>query len=339
MTGAPRGPVRCAVVGVGMMGTEHAEILAASPAADLVVCCDIDEGARARVPPGIRFTASLDETMDTSGLEAVFIATPQRHHLDGIRAAVLRGLAVFCEKPIADSLEAADEIAQLAAAARTPVVFGHMYRFDPRYRAIREAIQAGRLGRLVHLSLRGFTPDFEGRLLAGRTTLAVENAVHGFDLLRWLAGEIERVYAEASTTGVAGDGLQDAIAVTIRFASGAIGSLETDWALPTATGLSSSHHFMVVGSTGVAWIDARDSGVGVLSTKAIPEFPGTLTYRDPVGTPYGLYRTEDEYFLGMVRDGRTWPVSTEDARAALAVSIAVDRSIAEARPVTLAEIG
>ena len=332
-------PVRCALIGVGMMGSEHAEILGASAAAELLVCCDVDEGVRGRVPGGTAFTTSLDEALDTPGLEAVFVATPQAHHLAAVRAALERGLAVFCEKPIADNLEAADEIARLADNASTPVVFGHMYRFDPRYQAIHAAVAGGRLGRLVHLSSRGFTPDYEGRLLAGRTSLAVENAVHGFDLLRWLAGDIERVYAEASATGVAGQGLQDAIVVTLRFASGAVGSLETDWAMPTATGLSSTHHFMAVGSEGVAWIDARDAGVGILSTAATPDFPRTLAYRDPAGVPYGLYRTEDEYFLALVRDGRAWPVTTAEARAALAVSLAVDRSIAEGRPVALDELG
>ncbi len=336
---AASAPVRCALVGVGVMGSEHAEILASSPAADLAICCDVDPAAHERVPAGVPFTTSLDEALGTPGLEAVFLATPQAFHLDGVRAGLARDLAVFCEKPIADTLEAADAIAQLAAQSNRPVVIGHMYRFDPRYRAIKEAVGGGRLGRLVHVSTRGYTPDFEGRTLAARTTLAVENAVHGFDLLRWLAGDIERVYAEASETGVAGEGLQDAIAVTIRFASGAIGTLETDWAMPTATGLSSAHYFLAVGSDGVAWIDARDSGVGVLSTAAAPEFPRTLTHRDPAGTPYGLVRTEVEYFLALVRNGREWPVSLADARAALVAALAVDRSIAEGRPVALAELG
>src|SRR4051812_3231283 len=74
-------PVRCALVGLGMMGIEHAEILASSAAAELVVCCDLDDAARARVPDGAAFTTSLDEALDAPGLEAVFIATPQSHHL------------------------------------------------------------------------------------------------------------------------------------------------------------------------------------------------------------------------------------------------------------------
>ncbi|HVA87464.1 MAG TPA: Gfo/Idh/MocA family oxidoreductase, partial [Candidatus Saccharimonadales bacterium] len=250
-----------------MIGIDHAAILAASPSAELVACADIDPRAAERVPSGVPFMTSLDEALATPDLDALFVCTPQAFHEDGVRRGLDRGLFVFCEKPIAHTLASADAIVRLAERYPGRLVIGHMYRFDPRWMAIQEAVSQGRLGRLVHVSLRGYTPDFEGVLLAGRTTLANENAVHGLDLLRWLAGDLERVYAEASRTGVAGDGLVDSIVVTIRFASGAIGAIETDWAMPADTGLSSEQHFSAVGSDGVAWIDLRDSGVGILSRR------------------------------------------------------------------------
>jgi predicted dehydrogenase len=321
------------------MGREHAEILATSLLADLVVCCDIDPRAAERVPAGVRFTSSLEEALATPGLEALFVATPQPFHEEAVRAALERGLHVFCEKPIAHTLTSADAIVALEAAHPGRLVIGHMYRFDPRWRALRAAVDDGRLGRVVHITTRGYTPDYEGRALADHTSLANENAVHGLDLLQWLAGPIERVYAEASRTGVAGEGQVDAIAVTLRFASGAIGSVETDWAMPSATGLASELHFSVVGSAGLAWIDARGSGVGILSTQATPEFPGTLEYRDPSGAEQGIYRVEDEFFLAKVRDGRPWPVTAAEARSALRVALAVDRSLELERPVAVAELG
>jgi myo-inositol 2-dehydrogenase/D-chiro-inositol 1-dehydrogenase len=246
---------------------------------------------------------------------------------------------VFCEKPIAHTLTSADAIVALEAEHPYRLAIGHMYRFDPRWMALRNAVDDGRLGRLVHISTHGYTPDYEGRALADHTSLANENSVHGLDLLQWLAGPIERVYAEASRTGVAGDGQVDSIAVTLRFVSGAIGTVETDWAMPSATGLSGELHFSAVGSNGVAWIDARDAGVGILSTQAAPSFPGTLVYRDPGGAEQGIYRVEDEYFLARVRDGRPWPVTASEARSALRVALAVDRSLELQRPVNVADLG
>jgi len=331
--------VRCALVGVGVMGSEHAAILASSPLAELVACVDVDPAAAGRAPVGVPFTTSFDDALATPGLEALFIATPQPFHEAAVRAALERGLHVFCEKPIAHTLESADAIVALETAYPGRLVIGHMYRFDPRWVALHDAVTAGRLGRLVHLSTRGYTPDYEGRALADHTSLANENSVHGLDLLQCLGGPIERVYAESSRTGVAGEGQVDSIAVTLRFDSGAVGYIETDWAMPSATGLSGELHVSLVGSAGVAWIDARDSGVGVLSTQAAPSFPGSFVFRDPSGAEQGIYRLEDDYFLARVRDGRPWPVTASEARSALRVALAIDRSLELERPVRVEELG
>jgi len=90
-------PVRIGIVGIGMMGREHAEILATSPRAELVVACDLDPARRDAVPGSVPFTTEMDRALDTAGLEAVLIATPQAHHLAAVNAALERGLAVLCE--------------------------------------------------------------------------------------------------------------------------------------------------------------------------------------------------------------------------------------------------
>jgi predicted dehydrogenase len=321
------------------MGRDHARILATSAAAELVGCFDVDAAAAERVPPGIPFSTELEPLLETPELEALFVVSPQRFHEEHIRAGLERGLHVFSEKPMADSLASADRIVAMGNAHAGRLVFGHMMRFDPRWNALRRAVEDGRLGNLVHLSNHGFTPDYEGRALADRISLVNENAIHGLDLLQWLGGPIERVYGEVSRTGVAGEGLVDAAAATLRFRSGAIGTIETDWAMPSATGASSQSRTIVVGSAGVAWIDARDSGVGILSTQAVPQFPSTLVFDDPGGAQQGLYRIEDEFFLAKVRDGREWPIDLAAARSALAVALAVERSIELGRPVTVSEMG
>lgn len=326
-------PVRCAIVGVGMMGAEHAAILARSPAAELVVACDTDPAVAGTLPPGVPLVADLDSALAVPGLEAVVIATPQAHHRTAVSAALARGLAVLCEKPVAHTLADADAIVALGSRTGAYLVVGHMYRFDPRYAAIAAAVHAGELGPAVQLTARGNVPDYEGRVLAGRTTLANENGVHVFDLFQWLAGPIVRVYGEASATGVLGPGLIDSIAVTVRFRSGAVGTYATSWTMPSALGYASDHVFSFQGATGLAWIDARQPETGIVGP-GVTRFPGTLAYRDPGGVPYGLYRTELEAFLAGVRDParRAWPVSLAEARSALAVALAADRSMREGRP-------
>jgi myo-inositol 2-dehydrogenase/D-chiro-inositol 1-dehydrogenase len=336
-----RDAVRCALIGIGMMGSEHAAILAASPAADLVIGCDLDAAAADRLPAGTPFTTNMEEALDAPDLDAVIIATPPEHHATAVAAAASRGLAVFCEKPIAASLADADAIVALSGRApgSAPVVIGHVMRFDPRYRALHAAIAEGRLGHLAQLSFLSDAPAWQGRLLAGRVSLAIEMAIHGLDLVAWLAGDIERVYAELGCTGAAGEGLPDALSVTLRFTSGAVGSLDTNWALATGTGLRQNHQFTALGSKGVAWVDGRDSGAGILSVGGTPEYPGTWGFADAAGDPQGVVRLEVEQFLRLVRGAGAWPVDVGEARAALAAALAVDRSVAEGRPVTLAELG
>jgi predicted dehydrogenase len=335
LSGATGPPIRCAIVGVGMMGREHAAILAASSAAELVVACDIDPDAAGRLPAGVRLVGDLETTLETPGLEAVVIATPPEHHRAAVDAAIRRGLAVFCEKPIAGSLEDADALVIAGSRPGVRLVIGHMLRFDPRYRAIAEAVHAGRLGRPIQLTMRGNVPDFEGRALAGRVSLAVENLVHAFDLWSWMVGPIVRVHGEASATEALGPGIVDSIVVTVRFASGAVGTLASAWNMPSSLGYASESFFSLLGSEGLAWVDGRDSGTGIVGP-GLTSFPSTLSWPDPSGVPYGLYRAELEHFLAGVRDHRPWPVSLAEARAAVAVALAVDESIATGQPVELA---
>ena len=147
-----------------------------------------------------------------------------------------------------------------------------------------------------------------------------------------MAGDIDQVYAETSHTGVAGEGLPDALVATVRFLGGAIATVESDWALPSATGIVNVENLLVVGSAGVAWYDGRDSGAAIVGSSAASEYPGLLTYRDPAGTPYGLYRMEDGYswqWSETAARGRSTSLTHERPCAALAI----DRSVIEGRPV------
>lgn len=331
-------PVRTALVGVGMMGSIHARILATSASAELVVACDPDPAAAERLPAGVPLVPDLETALDAEGLEAVVIATPQGVHRGGVEAALARGLAVLCEKPVAADLGDADAIVAAGSADGAHLVIGHMYRFDPRYRAIAAAVHAGELGRPIELTSRGNVPDFEGRALAHRTSLALENLVHSLDIMQWLAGPITRVHGEASATDVFGPGIVDAVAVTVRFAGGAVGTLATGWNMPSALGYDSEQAFTFLGSEGLAWIDARDSGTGIIGP-GVTRFPSMLMYEDARGVPYGLYRTEVEAFLGAVRGPREWPVSLPEARSAVAAALAIDRSIETGLPVELGTPG
>lgn len=330
-------PVRCALVGLGMIGVEHAAILRALPDAELVVVCDTDPSRREAVGEGVSFTTELDEALGTPGLDAVYVCTPQHVHRPVVEAALERGLAVFCEKPMAAGLADAD--AMIAAADRHPgpLVIGHTLRFDPDYIAVHEAVAAGELGQLVSLSARWNAPDYEGRIISGRTTVPLEMCIHDLDVLRWLAGDIEAVYAEASPLQVTGPG-PDAVVGTLRFRSGAVGALDHNWIMAARTGLTSDHRLAVFGTEGCAYVELRDTPAVVFGRNGTRQY--NTKYRTSVnGVPAGALATEDRHFVGMVRDGRPWPLTLADARAALMAALALDEAARLGRPVALSEIG
>ncbi|HUZ54596.1 MAG TPA: Gfo/Idh/MocA family oxidoreductase [Streptosporangiaceae bacterium] len=322
-------PVRCAVVGLGMIGQEHAAVLAGSPLADLAACCDVDPGAAARVPGGAKFTSNLGELLDLPGLEAVFVCTQQETHREIAMRALGRGLFVFCEKPVAHTLEDADALISMPEAQDGHLVIGHTLRFSPDYIAIHQAVASGAVGRIVSMAARRCVPDFEGRLIAGRTNLPVEVGIHDIDLMRWLAGDIETVYAEAARMGLSGPELTDAMVGTLRFASGAVATIEINWIMSSSSALKTDYRLAVFGTAGSAFAEFNSPVVRVFGGDA-----AATGWRDDIyGSQSGTLVTEDEHFLATVRGIRSWPITLQDARAALAAAIALNESASAVRPI------
>jgi myo-inositol 2-dehydrogenase/D-chiro-inositol 1-dehydrogenase len=326
-------PVRCGVAGLGMIGEPHAAALAGSPLAKLAACCDTNPEVAARVPGGVPFTADLDEFLGLPGLEAVFVCTPQETHRAVVEQALARDLFVFCEKPIAHTLEDADALIEAAAAHPGHLVIGHTLRFAPEYVAVRDAVRSGGIGTIVSMAVRRCVPDFEGRLIARRTTLPVEVGIHDLDILQWLAGDIESVFAESAALGVTGPGLTDAVAGTLRFASGAVAVIELNWIMASSSARASDYRLAVFGTAGSAFAEfqapaAAAFGTGIRRT-------GWLD--DIYGSHSGVLKTEDEHFLGVVRGNRSWPLTVHDSRSALAAALALDRSVALGRPVRVGD--
>jgi predicted dehydrogenase len=325
-------PVRCAVIGLGMVGQDHASVLAASPLADLLACCDVDPAAAARAPGGVPVTKDLGELLDLPELEAVFVCTPQETHRHVAARALKRGLFVFCEKPVAHTLDDADALIAEPEAQAGRLVIGHTLRFSPDYLAVHKAVSGGGVGRVVSMAARRCVPDFEGKLIAGRTNLAVEVGIHDIDVMRWLAGDIETVYAEAARMGVTGPGLTDAVVGTIRFASGVVATIEINWIMSSGSALKADYRLAVFGTKGSAFAEFNAPVVRVFGAEA-----ARTGWRDEAyGSQSGALVTEDEHFLAMVRGGRSWPITLADARAALAAAIAIDESAIAGRPVRVA---
>ncbi len=227
-----------AVVGLGM-GRHHCKAIQAAPGARLVAVCDVDEE---RLRPaaqdyGCRAYSRVEELLGDSEVEVVNIATPSGTHAQIGALAARAGKHLIVEKP-ADIL--AERIEALLAAARqhrVKVAGIFQSRFDPLNIRIRQAIQQGRLGRLIgvhgHLPWYRAQAYYEGRHGAWKGTWDMDGGgslmnqgVHTVDLLQWLAGPVEAVMG---MFGVFAHRIEaeDQTVALLRFANGALGTLYT----------------------------------------------------------------------------------------------------------------
>ena len=196
-------PIGVAVIGVGLIGAYHAENLSQRiPGAQLVGLADPLPGvaeARARTLGCPRWTRDYQELLADSAVEAVVIATPSRHHTEFVVAAAQAGKAVFCEKPIAHTLDDADRMIHAARAAGVPFQIGFQRRFDRAYRRAHDVVAAGELGRLHVLRSLTRDPALDRPERIPPWGIFSETLVHDFDVLRFLSAgaEPEEIFAMA----------------------------------------------------------------------------------------------------------------------------------------------
>lgn len=325
--------VRCAVVGLGLFGQHHAAVLANTRDAELVLCIDTDPTREEACPAGSKFATDL-AALAEAALDAVVVACPDRAHRAAVDAVFEAGATVLCEKPLALTVEDADAMIAAGAKAGKQLFPAHTLRFEPRYRRIREAVARGELGDVVQMAARRATWASEGRFYGPQTRLEFCLGVHDLDAMRWCAGEIDRIYAEAAPGRVSGSAT-DAVSATIRFRSGAIGALELSWALPEETGIAWETSFHCIGSRRSVYTELRgtdDQRLG-LAGDAFPD----LTYIFEIeGILGGVVRVQDEHFVRAVRHPESWPgASASDARRAVEASVALVTSAESGSPVTL----
>lgn len=234
MTAAPaaaRLPVL--LVGAGAIGSMHARRAVLHADVDLCAIVDPTEAGRRLAESLDRpWFAELEPALDAAAgrdARAAIVATPNRTHVDIASRLVERGLPVLVEKPIADRVEDAQRLVDLAAARGVPLLVGHHRRHNPIVRQARRWIDEGLLGRLVSACVMAtwlkpdsyFEPDWRRAPGAGPVLV---NLIHDIDVLRHLLGEIAQVQAMASNER-RGFANEDTAAITLRFANGALGSL------------------------------------------------------------------------------------------------------------------
>jgi myo-inositol 2-dehydrogenase/D-chiro-inositol 1-dehydrogenase len=328
--------VRLGAIGLGRMGSLHAENLAGGARGiELVRVVDASEeaarGAGARL--GVEWSADPRSVLDDPEIDGVVIATPTRTHVELVEQAADKGKHVFCEKPVSFDAESTERAISAARNAGVVLQVGFHRRFDPDWADATARIRAGELGevRLFRSSLRDKTAP-RAEFLAGSGGFYVDMTIHDLDTARWMVGEIDEVTAfgaALASPGIAELGDVDNALVVIRFENGALGVI--DGSREAVYGYECSTEVMGSKATVRIAEHRRRHSEWLTPGAATSDWVEDFSERFP-----DAYRLELEAFAQAIRAGTEPEITGEDALAAFVLANACERSRREARTMRLA---
>jgi predicted dehydrogenase len=341
--------VRLASIGAGMIGQVHAKVLAHLDECEYVALCDMDPSKEKMAADlGTKYYKDPREMMDREKLDGVVISVPnEMHEAVGLQCAE-RGLHLFMEKPIATTLESADRLIAGAKKNKARILVGHHRRFNPLINTARDTIRSGGLGSLVGVSVLWcmYKPSEyfvvgPWRRKKGGGPLLI-NAIHEIDNLRYVCGEISRVYAEVSNK-TRGFEVEDTVSVSVRFKDGALASILMSDTAPSLWG------YECTTGENPFFYPTKGDIYHYLGTKASLTFPSLMKtyYADPakMGWQHPIstvqveapkddtYVEQMRHFCRVVRGEEEPRTSGEDGRRTLEVIMAVAKSGQTNRPV------
>ena len=285
---------------------------------------------------GIPCPATLDALLADPAIKGVILTVPNEQHLPVAEAAAKAGKHVYTEKPIADTLDNGLRIEALEGRYGVRVMVGHSARLLKGTRLIRQAIDAGELGRVVFMEANfsneralELNPSmwrwYRDRAPGGPLS---QLAVHQFDSLHYLGGEIVEVSSVASKLSPVGAEVDDQSMTTLRFADGKLGYVGASW---TSPGIYS---IRVFGQKGLMHYEID---FGTWDTPSKLHEPSTLYIqrgkdgygkREVIKIPPGdMFRDELELFAAACATGRLPELTARDGNVAVAIVNAALRSI------------
>lgn len=329
------------IIGTGRIGRVHAKHLAYQiPGATLSAVADIDaEAARDcaqqfDIPEAVQDYRTL---LGDEAIEAVIICSSTDTHAQIIEEAAEAGKHIFCEKPIASTLEEIDHALEVVERSGVKFQVGFNRRFDPSFRRIREAVKQGEVGEphLLHLISRDPSPppiDY----IRSSGGMFFDMTIHDFDMARFLIGsDVQEIYTAADVhvdPAIEEVGDLDTAVITLRFENGVIGTIDNS----RKAVYGYDQRAEVFGSGGRVQSDNHYPNTAVVSNgeHVRRDLPLNFFMERYVES----YRVEMESFVDAVLEDRPVPVGGKDGRVAVVMSVAARRSYDENRPVPLAEI-
>lgn len=326
------------IAGLGSIGRRHLRNLQALGVRDIVLYrthqSSLPDDELRHFPQETNLAAALDHHPD-----AVIISNPTALHLEVALAAAQRGCHLLIEKPISHTLERVEELQKLVAQNGCRVLIGYHFRFHPGLLKVKELLQQGMIGRptIVRAHWGEYLPAWHPwedyrRGYSARADLGgglLLTLSHPLDYLRWLFGDVSRVFAAIEKLGDLEIQVEDTAEICLWFANGCLGSVHLDYLQRP-----SHHHLQIIGTRGTVEWEYANGETRLYrfnqdrATQAPLQFFPSFSPLDP-NKPLernDLFLAEMQHFLNVVAGRETPLCSLEDGIAALRIALAAYRA-------------
>jgi UDP-N-acetyl-2-amino-2-deoxyglucuronate dehydrogenase len=335
------------LVGCGRIAKRHSELLGLSKikGARLSAVCDLDEDKAREV--GVAFSVphynDMHRMMRSEQVDVVVVLTESGNHARNVIDLSIYGKHIIVEKPMALTLNDADEMIRACDEAGVKLFVVKQNRFNVPVIKLREALDTGRFGKLVlgTVRVRWCRTDDYYRQAAWRGTWAMDGGVitnqasHHVDLLEWMMGDVESVFARG-VTALANIEAEDTAVVTLKFRNGALGVIE---ATTAARPKDLEGSISILGEGGVVEI----GGFAVNEMK-IWRFSNPKPGDDKVMTEYSVnppnvygfgHQAYYEHVVNCISSGRSHLVDGLAGRKSLELINAIYESIETGKEIVL----
>jgi len=340
------------IVGCGVIAPFHARSAQSLPNATLRAVMDIvPEAAQKRAEEfGVEAYTDLDAMLARPDIDIICVCVPSGLHAEiGIRAAQARK-HVLVEKPIDITLEAADRLIDACHEYNVKLGVISQHRFGAGMVQLREALDAGRFGKLIlgdaiikWYRTQGYydSGDWRGTWALDGGGALMNQGVHYVDQLQWTMGPVKSIYAKAATAAHTIE-VEDIVLAILTFENGAIGTVEAS----TAVYPGLPERLEITGTEGTAVIEAgrvkiwefkdEKGEANPYGTKVkAEEAPAATGSADPAAIPSAGHRTQLANLIASIEGDATPAITGEDARRPLEIILAIYESARTGREVTL----
>ena len=294
--------INVGVIGVGQMGTYHAQIYQKLPQVELCALCEFNDSRRKELEtgfPGITLYKDYKELLKDTAIEALSIVLPDNLHREAVELAVQAGKHILLEKPLAKELEDGKALYEITKDYDKVFTTGFLLRFDPRFAMIKERLDSNELGDIIHCYVRRNSPIIGPRRYIGASDLSMHVMIHDIDYINWwMDCQPVKVFAKNRSVLLKENGMNDVI-----------------YAL-------------------VTYVDSCDHGVRFVTGKGV-QYPDSRHWYYVNGEVCGDLAEEVMAFVNNVATNTKSVITPKQSYDALRVVDAIERSIVEGKEVAL----